>query len=96
MKRLILQVLGTSDILVDGQEGYKQLQESYNLNDIERKATDNDKTLIENLNRVDFPLIQKLSDNQPSDTIFACILTTQVRWVKKHNNSVEYWNEYVP
>jgi hypothetical protein len=95
MTHLILQVLGNSDILVDGEEGFNQLLNIYSLEDIKQKAAWNDEDLIPDLDKVDFPLIKKLSYNQPSDTVFAFILTNQVRWMQKQNISGEGWNKFV-
>ncbi len=38
MTNLILQVLGNSDIVVDGQEGSQQLDNRFSLEDIQQRA----------------------------------------------------------
>ncbi|KAB8320675.1 hypothetical protein SD81_003675 [Tolypothrix campylonemoides VB511288] len=97
MAHLILQVLGKSDVLCDGREGFHQLLDIYSLEEIKQKAAWNDEDLIPNLDRVDFPLIKKLRDSIPSDsdTVFAFILTNQVKWMQQRNDSGEGWNTFV-
>ncbi|BAY48180.1 hypothetical protein SAMD00079811_58010 [Scytonema sp. HK-05] len=97
MTHLILQILGKSDVLCDGGEGFHQLLDVDSLEDIKQKAAWNDKDLIPDLDRVDFPLIKKLRDSLPSDsdTVFAFILTNQVKWMQERNGSGEGWNTFV-
>lgn len=101
MIHLILQVLGNSDILVDGQEGYQQLKGCYNLEDIEQKAEWNDEVFLNQLDRVNFPLIQKFlnshQNSHPPDTeiLFGIILTDQVRWMQQRGDTGEEWDKVV-
>lgn len=97
MIHLILQVLGNSDILVDGDEGAQTLNNVYCLEDIKQKVDWNNEDLINNLNRVDFPLIKQLYESQKillpdTEFLFGIILTDQVKWMQKRSESGEGWN----
>ena len=49
MTYLILQVLGNSDVEVDGEEGLKKLEQLYSLEEIQEQAQWNDRDFIEQL-----------------------------------------------
>lgn len=97
MTNLIVQVLGNSDVEVDGEDGLKKLEQLYSLEEIQEQARWNDRDFIEQLDRVSFPLVQKLYDNLSADTdiLFAFILTDQIRWVQNRNDTAELWNSVV-
>ncbi|MCL1474264.1 hypothetical protein [Argonema antarcticum] len=97
MTNLIVQVLGNSDVEVDGEDGLKKLEQLYSLEEIQEQARWNDRDFIEQLNRVSFPLVQKLYDNLSTDTdiLFAFILTDQIRWTQNHNGTAELWSSVV-
>lgn len=94
---LILQILGSSDIQVDGKEGTEKLKRSYTFEDIKRTAEKNDRLLINNLARVKFPLITQVLENQPTDVKFhfGIILTNQVKWIENQDISGEGWNDII-
>jgi len=97
MTNLILQVLGNSDIQVDGGQGCVKLQQVDSLDSIKQKVKWLEDELIEqdNLDRVKFPLVEKLRRQTPdADTKFAFILTNQVKWMEEQDSD-KWWSEYV-
>ncbi|MBK4732282.1 hypothetical protein JJD41_20780 [Oxynema sp. CENA135] len=101
MTTLIVQVLGNSDIQVDGAPGCNTLSNSYCLEDIEEKAAINEEELIEDIDRVNFPLIKKLSESpivqaeSSSPPLFCFLLTDQRQWQSQRNETGEGWNQVV-
>lgn len=94
---LILQVLGSSDIRVDGEEGTKKLEACYTLEDVQQAEKWNDAELIDELDRVDFPLIRQVWEEHQNQANlhFGIILTNQVSWMQSQNESGEGWNDIV-
>jgi hypothetical protein len=99
MVSLILQVLGNSDINVDGNLGFHTLSGSYNLEDILYKAECN-QDLLTDINRVDFPIVKKISDsplftkaseNSPRP-LWCFLLTDQREWQSQRDDNGEGWN----
>jgi len=101
MVSLIVQVLGNSDIQVDSAPGCNTLSNSYCLEDIEDKAAINEEELIEDIDRVNFPLIKKLSESpivqseSSSPPLFCFLLTDQRQWQSQRNETGEGWNQVV-
>ncbi len=97
MTKLIVQVLGNSDIQVDGEDGLKKLERLYFLNDFQEQALLNEKNFIQDLDRVSFPLVQKLYSNLSADAdiLFAFILTDQIRWIQNWNDTPEGWSSVI-
>jgi hypothetical protein len=94
---LILQVLGSSDIRVDGEEGTKKLEACYTLEDVQEAQKWNDEELIDELDRVDFPLIRQVWEEHQNQRHlhFCIILTNQVSWMQNQDKSGEGWNDIV-
>lgn len=99
MVSLIVQVLGNSDIEVDSAQGCNTLSNSYCLEDIEEKAAINEEELIENIDRVNFPLIKKLAESpiiqseSSSPPLFCFLLTDQRQWQSQRDETGEGWNQ---
>lgn len=97
MTTLILQVLGNSDIQVFGTQGCVRLQQVDSLESIQQEVKWLEDELIEqdNLDKVKLPLVEKLrSQTSDVDTIFAFILTNQVKWMEEQDSD-EGWRKYV-
>jgi hypothetical protein len=94
---LILQILGSSDVWADSEEGIKKLKNCYTFEDIQEAAKWNNEELINELERVDFPLIRQVRDSQPIDVKlhYGIILTNQVSWIKNKDIQGELWNDII-
>ncbi|MEQ9368900.1 MAG: hypothetical protein RIG63_07685 [Coleofasciculus chthonoplastes F3-SA18-01] len=94
---LILQVLGSSDILVDSESGTKKLEACYTLADVQEAQQWNDQEFIDELERVDFPLIRQVWQEQKNqaELYWGVILTNQVDWMQHQDESGEAWNDIV-
>jgi hypothetical protein len=99
MVSLILQVLGNSDINVDGNLGFHTLSGSYNLEDILYKAECN-QDLLTDINRVDFPIVKKISESplftkaseNSTRPLWCFLLTDQREWQSQRDDNGEGWN----
>ncbi|MFB6290710.1 MAG: hypothetical protein ABEJ25_03145 [Candidatus Bipolaricaulia bacterium] len=98
MSKLVLQILGETDISVDSQHGKEMLKEP-TLEDVQEVAKLNENELIEDLERVDFPLIREIHEQQQNndDLYFGIILTDQRPWLKALENELsrDAWMEYI-
>jgi len=97
MTKLILQILGETDISVNAQHGKEMLKEP-TLDDVQEVAKINENELTEDLERIDFPLIRGIHEQQDNeDAYFGIILTDQRPWLKALENelSPDAWMEYI-
>jgi len=97
MTKLILQILGETDISVDSQHGKEMLKEP-TLDDVQEVAKINENELTEDLERIDFPLIREIHEQQDNeDAYFGIILTDQRPWLQALENelSPDAWMEYI-
>jgi len=94
---LILQILGSSDIRVDSEEGTRKLEACYTLEDVNQAQKWNDQEFLNEIERVDFPLIRQVWEEQKNEANlhFGIILTNQVAWMQDQNESGEGWNDIV-
>jgi hypothetical protein len=94
---LILQVLGSSDIRVDSEEGTRKLEACYTLEDVKEAQKWNDEEFLNEIERVDFPLIRQVWEElkDKADLHFGIILTNQVDWMQNQDESGEGWNDIV-
>lgn len=81
MTKLVLQILGETDISVDSQHGKEMLKEP-TLEDVQEVAELNEKELTKDLERIDFPLIREIHEQQQDDVYFGIILTDQTPWLQ--------------
>jgi hypothetical protein len=98
MSHLFLQILGETDISVDSQHGRNLLMEP-TLEDVQEVAELNEKELTKDLERIDFPLIREIHEQQQNndDLYFGIILTDQRPWLKAPERSLspDAWMEYI-
>lgn len=91
---VIVQVLGNSDIQVDGKPGEKQLEACRSFDDLQEMTRDNERDLLGALERVDFPLIRKMRKSlDDNEATFCFLLTDQSDWVRHHGNNGDGWNK---
>lgn len=96
MAKLLLQILGNSDVVVDSQSGTERLR-GYSLEEVRERATINDEELIAEIDRVDFPFIREVKEKQSSteNLYFGIILTDQVAWLQQQEMSPDAWNDII-
>ena len=96
MAKLFLQILGNSDVVVDSQSGTERLR-GYSLEEVRELATINDEELIAEIDRVDFPFIREVKEQQKSaeDLYLGIILTDQVTWLEEQEMSSDAWNDII-
>lgn len=96
-RHLILQILGNNDIQFKGKEGVEELRACHTLDDIRYQFTDIEQDIAENPSLVNFPLIQRVQQDQPEGTeyIFAPILTQQEAWLQDRLRLGEDWNTII-
>ncbi|MFW6296637.1 MAG: hypothetical protein ACOC04_05545 [Halothece sp.] len=94
MAKLFLQILGNSDVVVDSQFGTERLRD-YSLESVRELAEINDKELIDDIDRVDFPFLREVKAQQTEELYWGIILTDQVAWLKQQEMSPEAWNEII-
>lgn len=96
MAKLLLQILGNSDVVVDSQSGTERLR-GYSLEEVRELATINDEELIADIDRVDFPFLREVKDKQQAadDLYFGIILTDQVAWLQQQEMSPDAWNDII-
>jgi hypothetical protein len=95
MAKLFLQILGNSDVVVDSQPGIEQLR-GYSLEEVQEYAEINDEELINDIERIDFPLLQAVYEkHQDSEIYFGILLTDQKPWLEKQNMSPDAWNDFI-
>jgi len=94
MPNVVLQILGTSDVLVDGKPG-RELITGFNLDDMQEIALDIRDELLGNLNRVDFPLIRQAHQYLEESPELVVLLTDQTDWFLAHPATGEGWREII-
>lgn len=94
---LILQVLGNSDVLVNGDHQGSSVLQGETLEDVEYYAQLNDEECLADLTRVNFPLIRKLTEEIPleGNLYYGLILTDQRQWISQQNFTGNAWNEII-
>jgi hypothetical protein len=93
---LILQVLGNSDVLVEGNQGSSVLQ-GETLEDVKFFAETNDEECLADLSKVNFPLIRKLREEiqLEGNIYYGLILTDQRQWIDKKEITGNALNEII-
>jgi len=94
MPNVVLQILGTSDVLVDGKPG-RELITGFNLDEMQEIALDIRDELLGNLNRVDFPLIRQAHQYLEESPELVVLLTDQTDWFLAHPATGEGWREII-
>ncbi len=102
LSTLVIQVLGNSDIQVDGKPGAEQLQACRSWEDLREMTAENEKDLRKSPERVKFPLVTELRQRlvtelrqhlREANVGFGFLLTNQSEWVRRHRNNGDGWNE---
>ena len=122
MAKLVLQILGNNDVLVDSQRGMERLkglmEKSFsqvlensntvansrpgterlrrlNIEKVRELSKYNDWELTQEIERVDFPLIRKVHNQQEGELYFGIILTDQVDWSENQDMPPNVWNKII-
>jgi len=94
---IVLQILGTSDVQVDGQPGREQIR-GFDLHEMQELAQDLKNELLGNLNRVDFPLIRQAHQyvqHVKGSPTFVVLLTDQTAWFQAQPIAGSGWEEII-
>ncbi len=94
LESVVLQILGTSDVQVDGKPG-RDLINGFDLHEMQDVAQDLRDELIGNLNRVNFPLIRQTHQPLKGASEFVVLLTDQTDWFLAQPTTGEGWREII-
>jgi hypothetical protein len=94
MPNVVLQILGTSDVVVGGKPGREQIT-GFDLHEMQAIAQDIRDELLGNLNRVDFPLIRQAHQYLAESPELVVLLTDQTDWFLAHPATGEGWREII-
>jgi hypothetical protein len=97
LESVVLQILGTSDVQVDGQPGREQIR-GFDLHEMQELAQDLKNELLGNLNRVDFPLIRQAHQyvqHIKGSPTFVVLLTDQTAWFQAQPIAGSGWEEII-
>lgn len=96
MATLLIQVLGNSDVSVEGKKGIDILK-GCTLEDVKYYAEEITKEALEDISTVNFPLIKNLINNygQTEPVYLVVLLTDQSDWIASQDIYGEAWREII-
>lgn len=93
-RSVVLQILGTSDVQVDGKPGQGQI-EGFDLAEMQDAAEVLQQDLLADLDRVDFPLIRSAFRYLGGSPEFVVLLTDQTAWFEAQQTPGDGWREII-
>ncbi|PSO88849.1 MAG: hypothetical protein BRC41_02165 [Cyanobacteria bacterium QH_9_48_43] len=94
MAKLFSRILGKSDTVANSRPGTERLRR-LNIEEVREISKYNDWELTQEIERVDFPLIRKVHNQQEGELYFGIILTDQVDWSENQDMPPNVWNKII-